>query len=436
MKDFITLIKTKGSNLCKIFKFCKKEKESDGEVSMIVIAGSEEHLQKASHFTVSGIFTLIVSFYQIKQLMNVDVQYKNSTDFSFVTFIADCLNLEMVAVTYSSYCAMSNLDAVSKAFIKSYLLTATLIMAALINYFITRVLHFFSSKLGRISSLKASERLGVCFIRILMLSYKNMASATLILLNCVEVSGVRVLFIQGDMKCYQWWQMVLAVFFFTWILFFPLSLKVSYNMFMKDEISFLRFMLCLMVPFAVVVNYRLNRNVVSVDLQKSRNTYEVKEILREIFEESYRIKTADSGEKTVFYETWRLYQRVLLSVAATFCTDPLVRITVMTPIVLLIAIFYLVYRPFKPEMRILHWMEVFSILGIFTCLTHNMFRGFLYVYDIKYEYPVTFVWQGFVYLDAIFSPICVLIHFLIMKPLYNKAKCKIKSFYFNLRRED
>ena len=162
----------------------------------------------------------------------------------------------------------------------------------------------------------------------------------------------------------------------------------------------------------------------------------MKEILREIFEESYRIKTADSGEKTVFYETWRLYQRVLLAVAATFCTDPLVRITVMTPIVLLIAIFYLVYRPFKPEMRILHWMEVFSILGIFTCLTHNMFRGFLYVYDIKYEYPVTFVWQGFVYLDAIFSPICVLIYFLIMKPLYDKAKCKIKSFYFNLRRED
>ena len=213
MKDFITLIKTKGSNLCKIFKFCKKEKESEGEINMIVIAGSEEHLEKASHFTVSGIFTLIVSYYQIKQLMNVDVQYKNSTDFSFVTFIADCLNLEMVAVTYSSYCTMSNLDAVSKAFIKSYLLTATLIMAALINYFITRVLHFFSSKLGRISSLKASERLGVFFIRILMLSYKSMASATLILLNCVEVSGVGVLFIQGDMKCYQWWQMVLAVFF-------------------------------------------------------------------------------------------------------------------------------------------------------------------------------------------------------------------------------
>ena len=266
----------------------------------MIIAGGEEHLETTSHFTVSAIFTLIVSFFKTKQLMSVDVQYKKSTGFSFIVFITDCLNLEMVAVTLSSYCAMSNLDAVSKAFIKTYLLTATLLMASLINYFITRVLHFFSSKLGRISSLKASERLGVCFIRILMLSYKNMASASLILLNCVEVSGVQVLFIKGHMKCYKWWQIVIAVFFFTWILLFPLSLKASYNMFMKDKISFPRFILCLIVPFAAVANYRLNRYTVFLDFQKSTNAYEVKEILREIFEECYRIKTANSREETVF----------------------------------------------------------------------------------------------------------------------------------------
>ena len=38
--------------------------------------------------------------------------------------------------------------------------------------------------------------------------------------------------------------------------------------------------------FAVLINYRVNRNVVLFDLQKFRNRYEVKEILREIFEES------------------------------------------------------------------------------------------------------------------------------------------------------
>ena len=291
MKDFISLIKTTAKNSSKILKSCKNEKESDSEIDiMISIIGAEEDQEKTSHFTVSGIFTLLVSFYQIKQLMKVDVQCKNSTDFSLIKFITDCFNLEMVAVTYSFYCPMSNLDAVSKTFIKTYLLFATLLIACLINYFMSAIFHFFRSSLGRLSSLKPSDRLGVCFIRLLMLSYKNMASASLLLLKCVKVADNQVLFIKGDIECYQWWQIVIAVLFFTWILFFPLSLKVSFNMFMKDKISFKKFILCLIVPFAVVTNYRLNRSIVSVDLQKSRNAYKVKEILSEIFQESYRLK--------------------------------------------------------------------------------------------------------------------------------------------------
>ena len=435
MKDSITLIKTAVSNFGRIFKSCTKGKENDVDTdTMISINGTEEPQEKISHFTMSGIFTLIVSFYQIRQLISVDVQSKNSTDFSFITFITDCLNLEMVVVTYSSYCPISDLNAVSKLFIKTYLLTATLLIATLLNYFISGVLHFFRPRLGRLSSLKPSDRLGVCLIRVLMFSYKNMASASLLLLNCVEVEDVKVLFIKGDTKCYQWWQIVIAVFFFTWILFFPLSLKVSFSMFMKDEISFVKFILCLMVPFAVVVNYRINRNVASFDLKQTKNTYKVKEILSEIFQESYRLKTDDPSDETVFYESWRLYQRVFLAIVATFCVDPLKRITLMTPIVLLIAISYFVIKPYKPEMYILHWMEVSSILGIFVCLIHNMFRGFLYAYDIKFEDPITFVLQGFTILDMISSPICVVIYFFIIKTIYRKAKCKVKSIYYTLRR--
>ena len=436
MKDFITLIKTTLRNSSKILKSCKKEKESYSEIDITIdVVGAEEHQEKTSHFTVSGIFTLIVSFYQIKQLMKVDVQYKNSTDSSFIKFITDCLNIEMVAVTYSSYCPMSNLDAVSKIFIKTYLLIATLLIACLINYFTSAIFHFFRSSLGRLSSLKPSDRFGVCFIRLLMLSYKNMASASLLLLNCVEVEENQVLFIKGDMECYQWWQIVIAVFFFTWILLFPLSLKVSFNMFMKDKISFAKFILCLIVPFAVVTNYRLNRSVVSFDLQKSRNTYKVKQILSEIFQEPYRLKTNDPSGETVFYETWRLYQRVMLAIVATFLTDPLKRITIMAPIVFLIAISYHAIKPYKPEMYILHWIEIFSILGIFVSLAQNMFRGFLYVYDIGDEDPVKFVWQGFAIFDVVFSPICLLIYFFIIVPIYNKVKRKIISFCVTIRRE-
>ena len=136
----------------------------------------------------------------------------------------------------------------------------------------------------------------------------------------------------------------------------------------------------------------------------------------------------------MFYETWRLYQRLLLAAIASFCINPIVRISLMIPTNILIAISYFVSKPYKSEMYILHWMEVFSILGIFVSLFHNMFRSFLYVYDITYEYPVTFLWQVFAILDLTFSPIWMLILFFIVKPMYSKVKYRMISFYYTLRR--
>ena len=262
-----------------------------------------------------------------------------------------------------------------------------------------------------------------------------MASSSLLLLNCVEVADNQVLFIKGDMKCYQWWQIVTVLLIFTWILFFPLLLKVSFNMLMKDKISFSKFIFCLIIPFAAVTNYRLNRRVVSVDLQKSRNRNKVIEILKEIFQESYRLKTNDPSGETVFYETWRLYHWVLLAFAAAFWISPIKRITLMPPTVVIIDISYLVIKPYKPEMYVLNWMEIFSMMSIFVFLLHNMFRGFLHVYDINDEDPVKFVWRGFVIFYLVFSPICVLIYFFIIAPKYNKVKDGIISFCITIRRD-
>ena len=126
MKDSITLITTTFRNSIKTFKSSKNEIESDIESDisnsqiMIGIPEAQEDLEKTSNFKVFGIFTLIASVYQMKKLMKVDVQYKNLAEFSFVTFITACLNLEMVVISYSSYYPMGNLDAVSKTFIKRY----------------------------------------------------------------------------------------------------------------------------------------------------------------------------------------------------------------------------------------------------------------------------------------------------------------------------
>ena len=200
---------------------------------------------------------------------------------------------------------------------------------------------------------------------------------------------------------------------------------------MRDQITFPQFIICLMIPFALMVYNIVNRKVTFVALQKPRNIAKVKRILKEMFEEPYRLKRNCLREESIFYETWRLYQRVLLAFVATYSTGPLVRITFMTPIIILIAISYFAYRPYKPEFYILHWMEVVSILGLFVGLIDNMFRGFLYVstiiLNISYEYPLGLVWKALSIADLLFSPIWVLFWFFIIKPVYSKAKNAIKK---------
>ena len=77
MKDLITLIKTASIKFIKTFKPCTKENTNGSEMDIMTdVDQAEEKQVKKPHFTVSGIFTLIVSFHQIKQLIRVDGQYE------------------------------------------------------------------------------------------------------------------------------------------------------------------------------------------------------------------------------------------------------------------------------------------------------------------------------------------------------------------------
>ena len=94
MKELIALIKTTGSKVSKVFRCFLRHKKSEDEIELVAeIVGAEEHLGKIPPFTVFGIFALIVSFYQVKQIMTVDVEYRDASGFSFITFISKFINL-------------------------------------------------------------------------------------------------------------------------------------------------------------------------------------------------------------------------------------------------------------------------------------------------------------------------------------------------------
>ena len=100
----------------------------------------------------------------------------------------------------------------------------------------------------------------------------------------------------------------------------------------------------------------------------------------------------------------------------TYAINPVERICFSAPFILFFIFVYWYVKPYKKQYRILHWMEVMGLLGITFTLVNNMFRSFLYVFNIPNEKPVPESLLVLWVLDTIASPIFVLPFFLILQP--------------------
>ena len=432
MKDIITFIKEAISKLCKNLKRLVMERfhftvgsisNSEDLITVDTEEYENEETDRTSTFTISGLFAAFVSYYQIKQLIHVEIDQSYSNTSTIVQFLSEFLNLDMIAVFSSSYCPFKNLNAVSKGFLKTCFLTMTMLVFSFVNFLLYKI-YYSRNLIG--NELKPMEKLGIGCLRVLMWNYKNLASLSLIWLHCVDISDAKVLYIKGDVLCYQWWQLMGAVFFVTWIIPFPLSLMLTYRLYMKDKITFKQLFVCLIMPLLSIIFYLNSKCNNTYVFAKPVHTGNVKRLLREMFEECYR-KNADESEECVFYESWRLYQRVIFAVVCVFSINPISRVVAMTPTIFAFAVFYNIVQPFKKEQYVLHWIEMVSVLGFAFALINNMFRSFLYVYDISNEDPIATTLKTLLLLDELFSPISVLCYFYIIKPLFRIAQDKIKN---------
>lgn len=148
----------------------------------------------------------------------------------------------------------------------------------------------------------------------------------------------------------------------------------------------------------------------------------------EMFEEPYRQKDGSSNE-FVFWEHWRLIQRLILSAITTFVVNPLERGCFVLPSIITFALVYFKVRPFKPEMKLLHWLELVSLLGFCMLVTSNTCRGFLYVFNIPNQNPIPRLLTFFTYLEFIVSPLTVLLVYFIVVPIARKIResCTVKT---------
>ena len=417
---------------------------------------SSEPPEPLKTYSISAIFNILVSFYQIKSLVEVE---RDSSSPSKLSFIDDIMNLRFqMNQDLNRFCPFIDLDTITKEAIRGYGIPAVMITSLIAMWLMFRC-------------FRVRDRFSSCvyvgFYIVLSFCFKDLSNVSLKLANCVNVDNVRVFYISGDVECSgHWWQYVNASLIGVWVLPFPVSVMLCYSLVRSKAISTRTFLMCLAFPIVapVVFIYHLKYRkttertplsnadspraggnkkraelTIRAELDKSATPLEeertptanqstdklpeneeaeqsvvefnkyAKEHFQEIFEEPYK-------DHFWWWEMWRMSEKLIVSALAVFIYDVLTRIYVITVVLLVLTYFHYQLKPYKREMVILHRLDMVSFICLFFQLSVSLIRAFVIVYGSPVKNTFDF------HLESVFTPLWYLPLFLIVNAVKQKVK--------------
>ena len=217
----------------------------------------------------------------------------------------------------------------------------------------------FSSKCHSYSTSlfhSATYYLTQAFLLVFLISYQQTITGLFTLVQCVQVQHCTVLYVQGDFKCYTWWQILIKIFLALNI--FPLLVVLSHLPFHLKEkkISTKCFLLSCLFPVPVLIYVLFMRlhemkSRKSKDIESNPNIMkdtkhknDVKEPILYTLLEHYRILTI-FGFKLTWLGIHKLYR--LLLVCNTYIIEPIPRLSVMISILFCVTICNVFVKPDK-----------------------------------------------------------------------------------------
>ena len=359
----------------------------------------------------SAIFNVLVSFYQLRSLLQVPVDDKG--DSSYISAVSDFFNLNIMIETADKYCPTRDTDPVYRDFLKNFLLPVFMISSILIALNIKNIFRFIrkhifhginqrKSKSQR-KSLPLKKRFYVGFYVVVAFSYQKISTFSFRLIHCVKINSEYVVYIAGDIKCYNTWQVLDMLFLAFWVIPFPASVSFAYHLLKKDKINVRVFMLCIILPPTTPLIYIFMKCFhISIKARNCKHEEHIKTKFCERFEEPYR-------NNFFWWETWTLYERLIVGCITTFLVDPVIRLSALTTALLLFLWIHIRAKPFKYTKSLLYRVDMASYICLCLSLVINILRAVVYIYSLPSQHPIDLVLRVSIYLEHLFTPVWVLI---------------------------
>ena len=202
-----------------------------------------------------GLLKILIFFYQVNVMFKTYTGTKSHRfvhNFQEVVFTLFNLRTDGIFSQELSWCPIDGLRPVWKILLKN---------AFAIYLFILIIMAFLLLKIGKqmkIIGIKNYQlhksRLLCCSLRFILISYAGITSACFSLLFCVQLGPYgNVLYIDGSVACYKWWQMAVSFVVCFWICPLPFAIYTSSKLLHNQTLSARSFLLCLIFPLPAIL---------------------------------------------------------------------------------------------------------------------------------------------------------------------------------------
>ena len=122
------------------------------------------------------------------------------------------------------------------------------------NFFVFFIFKLFTLIGGTNNHQSFCSHMGCCVLQLLLISYSSLTVTCFSLLSCVNLDTIgQVLYINGSIQCYTWWQFIVITIVSIWIASLPIAIYAASWSLYVHMVSAKKFLLSLLLPLPTII---------------------------------------------------------------------------------------------------------------------------------------------------------------------------------------
>ena len=347
----------------------------------------------------AGLLKIAFYFYQINALFNSSSSQEEKSILNFAKqSIKSVFCFDFLPHGGAWSCAISNATPLWNKIIRLCLIAAVLLVMILAFFIAKLISMVISSKLSKAFAKKVL----IALFEVLLLSYTAIATTTFAMLRCDDVNSEKRLHLQGNIICYQKWQIAFMIVGLFWVLPFCGFIFVLPRLLLKKILTLPSLFLGCLSPLAVLLfvfikfKFRTKKVIIDVPLgdrspvrttfltDDNDETSSLDPVLKAVLTERCKPFTDDINSSKYFsWEGFYILRRLILISIFTFSKDSVCKLYISLFLQICFLLHHVYKKPYKNAK--LNLLEMLSLAMLVLINSMDLYSAYGIDHGVREE---------------------------------------------------